>query len=315
MLIPGRIVVVGSHAPGFFIRVNRIPNAGETVIGWDYQEPVDGGKGSNQAIAAARLGAPVSFIGSLGRDRIGETGEAWMREAGVDTQWLLHSEHISSGMGLIMLDHNGVPAMVTCMGANAQLSNQDVERALNSIEGVSVLLTQFEINPEVALHAARIIKNRGMITIVNPAPAVETLTGLDAATILTPNETEAKTLLGLNQDEKVDLRFLSRNLREKSRLDCVIVTGGEKGIAGSDSSGEWKIDAPAVRVVDTSGAGDVFCAALAVGLLQGKSVRSASRDACAIATLSVTRPGTIPAFPTAPEAEQFLAGCNTRIYE
>lgn len=288
------------------MRVKRVPLAGETVIGWDFQEPMDGGKGSNQAIAAARLGALVSFVGRVGHDRIGDTGEEWMRQAGVNTRWLLRSETTSSGLGVILLAENGVPAMVTCMGSNAELTTADVDTALQELCEAKVLLTQFEIEPSVALHAARLARSYGMIAIVNPAPAQEQIAGLGAASILTPNETEAKVLLGMDPEQEVDFVWLSRQLRLTTGAETVIVTLGEKGISGSDETGEWQFDPPAVSGVDTSGAGDAFCAALAVSLVQGYSTRAASWLACAIAALSVTKPGTIPAYPTKKEAEQFL---------
>src|SRR5512146_1305505 len=106
------IIVVGSHAPGLFLRVKRPPVAGETLIGWDYQEPMDGGKGSNQAIAAARLGARVRFVGCLGNDRLGQAALEWLAADGVDTTFVRSSASLATGMGFIMLDENGVPAMV-----------------------------------------------------------------------------------------------------------------------------------------------------------------------------------------------------------
>jgi ribokinase len=304
---PAQIVVVGSHAPGIFLRVKRVPRAGETVIGWDFQEPVDGGKGSNQAIAAAKLGARVSFVGCVGRDRIGDDGERWMREAGVDTRFLRRSATRASGIGFIILDDNGVPAMVTSMGANAELSTADIDAALDSLSGAKVLLTQFEINPQIALYAARAARERGLIAIVNPAPAPEApLAGLDAASILTPNETEAKVLLGLDPEAPVDLERLARQTREQTGVDQVIVTAGERGAVGADTSGVWMVAPPAVTAVDTSGAGDVFCAALAVALVAGRILKAAAEWACAVAALSVTRSGTIPAYPTRDEVNHFL---------
>ena len=193
-MAPGScIVVVGSHAPGLFVRVKRVPLAGETVIGWDFQEPDDGGKGSNQAVAAGRLGAAVSFVGCVGRDRIGDHGEQMMRDAGVDTHYLFRSETTSSGVGFIILDDRGVPAMVSTLGASGDLSAARVDEALSALADARVLLTQFEIPVEVALHAARRGRERGLTVIVNPAPAPETpVDGLDAASILVPNETEAQ---------------------------------------------------------------------------------------------------------------------------
>jgi ribokinase len=303
-----QIVVVGSHAPGLFVRVKRVPTAGETVIGWDFQEPMDGGKGSNQAIAAARLGARTCFVGCVGRDRIGDDGERWMRDAGVDTRYLRRSHTTASGVGFIILDEAGVPAMVTTMGANAELSAAEIDAALAELQGAAVLLTQFEIDPQVALHAARTAGQYGMVAIVNPAPAPEQpIHGLDAETVLTPNEAEAKVLLGLDPEETLDLVELAERLCHQAGVGQLIITAGSQGAIGIDASGTWRITPPAVEVVDTSGAGDVFCAALAVGLVEGKPFKAAAEWACAAATLSVSRAGTIPAFPTREAVGQFLA--------
>ena len=301
-----QIVVVGSHAPGIFLRVKRVPTAGETVIGWDFQEPIDGGKGSNQAIAAAKLGARVSFVGCVGRDRVGDDGERWMREAGVDTHYLQRSDTTTSGIGFIILDEQGVPAMVTSLGANAELTEAHIDEALTALNGANVLLTQFEINPQMALYAARAARAQGMITIVNPAPAPEApLEGLDAASILTPNETEAKVLLGLDPEAQVDLAQLACQIREQLQIEQVIITAGDQGAIGADASGVWTVKPPTVDVVDTSGAGDVFCAALAVGLVEGHTLRIAAEWACAVSALSVSKAGTIPAYPTREDVSRF----------
>ncbi len=306
-----QIVVVGSHAPGIFLRVKRVPTAGETVIGWDFQEPVDGGKGSNQAIAAAKLGARVSFVGCVGRDRVGDDGARWMQEAGVDTRFLRRSETTASGIGFIILDENGVPAMVTSLGANAELTTSHIDEALNALPDAHILLTQFEIDPHIALYAARAARSRGMIAIVNPAPAPEApLDGLDAASILTPNEGEAKVILGLAPEAPADLEFLARELRAQTGVERVLITAGEQGAVGIDSSGFWTIAPPPVDAVDTSGAGDVFCAALAMSLVEGHDFRAAAAWACAAATLSVCKAGTIPAYPTYDDVSRFLATRN-----
>lgn len=301
------IVVVGSHAPGVFIRVKRVPKAGETVIGWDFHEPVDGGKGSNQAIAAALLGAKTSFVGCVGKDRIGETGERWMKEAGVDTSWLKYHDTVSSGVGFILLAEDGVPAMVTSMGANAELTKDDINKALHAMPHAKAMLTQFEMPINVALHAAKVAKELGMISIVNPGPAPERpVTGLDSASIIIPNETEARILLGQELGDTYDAKRLAQYLKEKYDIPVVIITLGEDGIVGVDNEGFWKHDALKVDAVDTSGAGDVFCSALAVGIVNGNSIRDASGWACKVASLSVTKPGTIPAFPTMAEVKRLI---------
>jgi ribokinase len=302
------IVVVGSHAPGIFVRVKRIPKAGETVIGWDFHEPKDGGKGSNQAIAAALLEGSTAFVGCFGKDRIGDAGEEWLKEVGVDTSWLLRHDTVTSGVGFILLDENGVPAMVTSMGANEELTKDYVEKALKAMPSAKVMLTQFEMPIEVALHAAKVAKDLGMVSIVNPGPAPEKpVTGLDSATILIPNETEAQILLGQEPGEKYDAEKLSKELKKNFNIPIVIITLGEEGFVGVDDDGFWKQAAPKVDVVDTSGAGDVFCSALAVSLVKGKSIRDASGWACKVASLSVTKPGTIPAYPTLDDVNKFVS--------
>lgn len=302
-----QIVVVGSHAPGIFVRVKRVPQAGETVIGWDFQEPMDGGKGSNQAIAAGLLGCNVSFVGCVGRDRIGDDGEKWMRSAGVDTSWLKRHETISSGVGFIILDENGVPAMVTSLGANAEIQERDIEQAYHDMPNAKVMLTQFEIPIDTALFAARQAKQRGMVVLLNPAPAPEgAIERLDVADILLPNETEAQVLLGMEPGQAVEPRQMAIALRERSGVPVVIITLGEKGILGVDDKGVWTVSVPEVEVVDTSGAGDVFCAALAAGLSTGMELRQASWWACLAASFSVTKGGTIPAYPTLDELQKFI---------
>lgn len=293
------IVVVGSHAPGLFIHVKRVPVAGETVMGWGYEEPVDGGKGSNQAIAASRLGGEVSFVGCVGRDRLGDEGERWLREAGVDTTFLKRSEDKATVGGFVILDEQGVPAIVAAAGANADLTKEDVETALNELRGARVMLTQFEIDPEVAVHAARIAKELGMITIINTAPAPDgPLEGLDAADILTPNETEAKVLLGLDPEHEMEPIEIARKMHEQTGSKSVLVTVGERGVVAVEGKEEWRVEPPRVQAVDTTGAGDAFNAALAVGLVEGNSLREAAQWGCWVAAYSVTKRGTIPVYPT-----------------
>lgn len=302
-----QIIVVGSHAPGIFVRVHRIPQAGETVMGWDFHEPIDGGKGSNQAIAAARLGVRTSFVGCLGQDRIGEEGARWMREAGIDLEHLVFSETTTTGIGFILLLDDGVPAMVTSMGANEELRDDIVENALEALESAQVLLTQFEIRPEVAIHAARVARNHGMVSIINPAPAADiNIANLNAADILVPNETEARLLLGLEPDPEISLSDMAEQLLRSSNAGSVMITVGEQGVFAADESGTWHVEPPQVQVVDTSGAGDVFCSALAVGIVKGWSNKDAAEWACMVAALSVTKAGTIPAFPTINEVEKFV---------
>lgn len=305
--MPPEILVIGSHAPGILIHSNRIPHPGETVIGWGYEEPVDGGKGSNQAIATARLGAKTAFIGCVGNDRIGKIGRDLITNAGVDCQFLIESDTMSSGIGFIILNHDGIPAMVTAMGANSEVDEKMFLDAVNYYGIPKVVLTQFEIKPEVACTVAKIAQNLGIVSIINPAPAVDLdLQNFASADILVPNESEAKYFLGINLDEKTNPIDLATELRRKSGCKNVLVTLGEDGMAGVNEDGGWRIIPPKVNVIDTSGAGDVFCAALAVGLINGLNIRESSYFATQASCLSVTRPGTIPAFPTDKEVTAFI---------
>jgi ribokinase len=229
-----------------------------------------------------------------------------MTAAGVDTTRLRRSPTTASGIGFIMLDENGVPAMVSSLGANAELTNQEVESAVMELKDTGVLLTQFEIPILVAMHAVRFAHQQGLITMLNPAPAQEIeLSALNCADLLVPNETEARMLLGIPVDQEVDNAWLAQHLREKSGAGSVLITIGERGVVGCDLEGTWAVAPPPVRVIDTSGAGDAFCAALAVALVEGRLVREASAWACHVAALSVTRAGTIPAYPTRAEVEAF----------
>ncbi len=241
------IIVVGSHAPGILMHTERIPVAGETVMGWGFEEPIDGGKGSNQAIAASRLGAKTAFIGCVGKDRIGQQAREWMDNAGVDTQCLFEANDTPTGMGFILLNREGIPAMLTSIGANSVLDENMVHKGFKCLGYPKVLLTQFEIRPEIAIYAAQIARNNGSISIINPAPAAKVdLKDLSIANILIPNETEAKALLGcdLEVDRKgIDLAI---ELKDKSGCEVVLVTPGEQGVAGIDCDGTWIENPPRI---------------------------------------------------------------------
>lgn len=301
------IVVVGSHAPALFIDVKRPPLPGETVLGSNFQEPKDGGKGSNQAIAAARLGAKVSFVGMVGKDRLGEELKEWFDDDGVDYSWLRQHPEASTGAGFNIQTEDGDCALVTCMGANEFINKEFIDEALGALKGAKVLLTQFEIPPAMALHAAKVAAELGITSIVNPAPAFsgEHL-DYQNVSILIPNEIEAKAILGISLDDSIETKDLCTSVRKTCGVDCVIITLGEKGLAGLDKGGYWMQTSPKVECVDASGAGDAFCSALGVALVEGKDVREGSAWAAQAAALSVTKGGTIPAFPFRKELEQFI---------
>jgi len=302
------VVVVGSHVQGLFMCVDHFPTADETVLGWDYKEALDGGKGSHQAIACARLGLPTHFVGRIGKDRLGETGAGWMSEAGMDLTFLYRSEKTATGSGFVMINPQGVPAITTAMGANEEFSPGDVDRAEPVLKRAKLVLVTFEIPVKTALHAVRRAKELGAFTILTPGPAEplppEALAGLD---LLVPNETEANILTGRPPGETRDPAELARRLQQYFGLQRVVITLGEQGALVADGSEREMVPAFKVEVVDTPGAGDAFTAGLAYGLMAGAPLVEAASFGCLTAARAVTVRESIPAFGTLAEIQEFAS--------
>ena len=303
-------MVVGSHGVGQVIRVERLPVAGETICSLSYDVSPDGGKGSNQAIAIGRLGGTAAFVGVVGRDNLGDLGERWLQEAGVDTRFLMRSDTRGTSTGIIIVDADGMNTIIDCgHGPEDELTVDCVESCVRSLEGAKVLLTGFEIPVASALHAARVAKELGMVTVVNPGPAPSEAMGcLSFVDILVPNESEGKLIAHLDVNASYPPMDLAREIRDSCAAGCVIVTLGADGSVGLDAKGLWTVKATHVPVVDTTGAGDAFCAALACGLATGKSAREASEWASIVAAHSVSRCGSIPSFPTTAEVDGLASG-------
>jgi ribokinase len=306
------IVVVGSHAPGLLVEVAVLPRPGETVLGKSITSPPDGGKGSNQALAAAALGGDVAFVGRVGDDDLGDSLVELMRSRGVDVRHLSRSSTASTGCGINILDERGVPEMIVIAGANDELDAGHVDAAFATFRHPKVVLTQMEIPPLVALHAAKVGKRKGAISIVNAAPAtawpLSSDESADVVDILVVNETEAEALDSQFQGTRTaGADDLPERLAAVAKAGTVIVTLGERGLQALHGDETWWLDAADVPVADTSGAGDVFCAALAVAVAEGRGVREACAWASAAAAASVTRSGTIPSFPTRETVDGFPA--------
>jgi ribokinase len=302
-----RIVVVGSHAQGLFMRVQRIPRPDETVLGWDYQEALDGGKGSHVAIACSRLGQPTSFVGCVGQDRLGDVGISWMREAGVDLTTLKRSAGTHTGVGFVVIDPAGVPAISVAMGANADLTAADIEAAEPLLAQARIMLTVFEIPVAVALLAARLARRHGVTTILTPAPA-EPLApaALADIDILVPNAGEARTLLGLAAETKLEPLELAAACQQRFGIPRVVVTCGEQGAVVADHAERYPIPPVKVTAVDTPGAGDAFVAGLATALARGAPFSLAARFGNVMGAYAVTIRESIPAFPTSDQLARFI---------
>ena len=292
----GPIVVVGAHIQGLFLRVEAVPREGETVLGFEYDEPLDGGKATNQAVAAARLGAPVALVSVVGSDDRGRRMLRYLREQGVDTSGVAEVEG-PTDVGFVMLPPSAVPAIAVAIDRSRALDAAFVERAAPAIEAASAVVCQLEAPPEAALTAFRIGRRAGALTILNPAPYAELEPELFGLTdVLVPNEHEAGALAGRN-DEPAGLAA-----RLSATLPCAaVVTAGAAGAYVASDGTLQHVPAPDCVPVDTTGAGDAFVGALAVRLRAGDELGAAAAFAVRAATLSVTRPGTMPAYPTAAE--------------
>ncbi len=296
----GPVVVVGAHLQGLFLQVDTIPREGESVLGHSFQEPLDGGKATSQAVIAARLGAPTAFVTVLSRDARGQRWRAFLEQEGIDLQWCVES-NLPTDLGVVLLPPSGIPAIVTILDANRALDGTVVECASPVLRSASVVVCQLEAPQEAALAAFRIARAAGGRTILNPAPAEELTPELLALTdIVIPNEHEARILLGLTEDTEGENgpKALARRLAEHLAGPTVIMTAGAAGaFVVSNDGQEFHASAPRVAVTDTTGAGDAFVGALATRLRLGKALTDAVAFAIQVASLTTTRVGTIPSLP------------------
>ena len=302
-----RIVVVGSSNTDMVVQTDRLPQPGETVLGGDLII-APGGKGANQAVAAARLGAGVAFVARVGQDMFGQEALGNFQREGLDTRYVVQDPDAPSGVALIVVGPDGQNIIAVAPGANRRLSPADVEAASPAFAEARVVLLQLEIPLETVMAAAKAGRSAGATVILNPAPAPssplpdEVFAHVD---ILTPNETEAAVLTGRETPEDAALALLQKG------VNTVVVTLGAAGallVTGPDQIRQ----VPGFRVaaVDATAAGDAFNGALAVALARGDSLDAAVRYAHAVAAISVTRLGAQPSLPTANEVEAFLTAHN-----
>jgi ribokinase len=302
--MPAKIVVVGSYNTDLTTYMERMPRPGETVHGRKFVTG-PGGKGSNQAIAAARLGADVTFIGRVGQDVFADGALKMWRQEGVRTEFVVQDPDHATGVAPIFVDDTGENMIVVALGANLAIEQADLDAAAGVIAEADILLTQLEINYDIVGYALKLAKESGVRTILNTAPAgklpAETLARAD---FLTPNETELEVLSGMTgaSTENAARAILTTDTQ------TIVVTLGAQGAQYVQRETSARIPSFPANVVDTTGAGDAFNAGLAVGLAEGKSLEDAIRFANATAALCVTRPGTAQSMPQRAEVERLLAG-------
>jgi ribokinase len=298
----GTVAVLGIFVVDVAYRTHRRPAPGETVLGTDYGIG-PGGKGSNQAVAAARAGARVDFITRLGRDGFGEMGRALWAEAGVVAH-VTESDRPTGSAGIIVDAATGENAIVVCAGAAAELSADDVDRAADALARADVFCVQLEQDLAVAHHALRRARAAGCVTVLNPAPATDLPDGmLSLCDWVVPNESEAAALTGIPVDGPESAALAGRALLGAGAGGAV-VTLGARGALVVTAAGETHVPAVvAGEAVDTTGAGDAFTGAFCAALATGLDAVAAARFAAVAAGIAVTRRGAAAAMPTLDEIE------------
>ncbi|MBC7813172.1 MAG: ribokinase [Burkholderiales bacterium] len=302
-----KIVVVGDFNADLVTYLKRLPRPGETLNGHNFLTG-SGGKGSNQAIAAARLGADVTFVGRVGQDSFAEIGLKLWQQENINTDYLVRDFENPSGIATIFVGDDGENMIVVAQGANLKLSPADVDEAVSAIARADVLITQLGLQFETVAHALKVAKEQGTVTILNPAPAGALSPDVLAlADYITPNEGELRALTP-NVDAAADagIEEAARSLLTHD-AQTVVVTLGANGACWVQRGGSDQVPAFKAEVVDTVGAGDAFNAAFAVALAEGKALPEALRFANAAAAICVTRPGAAAAMPARAEVDELLS--------
>lgn len=299
-----RVAVVGSYGVGLTMQVSRVPEPGETVTGGTFAEG-PGGKGSNQAVGAARLGAQVDLFTAVGDDSFGRAAHTLWAGEGIDAS-TVRVVDAATMVGVILVDATGENRIAIAPGALDRLTPADLDAFVPAIAAADVLVVSLEIPLPVALRALELGRSNGTRTLLNPAPACalpdEAWPLID---VLTPNEMEAPVLLGASA-QGLDAAGVVAELRARTG-GAVVLTRGARGVVVSDEGGSAEVPAvPATRVVDTTGAGDSFTAALAVRLAEGAALTDAVHFAAHAGAHTVSIPGVIPALPRRDELASLI---------
>ncbi|UCD25950.1 MAG: ribokinase [Gemmatimonadota bacterium] len=300
------IVVVGSSNTDMIIKLARIPQPGETVLGGDFSTAA-GGKGANQAVAAARAGGKVTFVARVGDDVFGQQAVEGFVADGIDTSHVITDSDAPSGVALIFVDQQGENSIAVASGANARLTPDDVLSARDAVTSADVLVTQLETPLDTVRAAVELAAVNGVRVVLNPAPAQplgEEI--LQHVSVLTPNEIEAELLTGIAVSSDGAALAAAKALNARG-VEAVLITLGSRGALLFDSDHAELIPSFEVEAVDTTAAGDVFNGALAVALSERSSLAEAARFANAAAALAVTKLGAQPSAPSREEIEAVLA--------
>lgn len=285
-----KILVIGSSNTDMVVKTNRFPQPGETILGGNFFM-FPGGKGANQAVAAARLGGEVTFIFKTGNDIFGKQAIDNFKKENINIQYACVDDNVASGIAVITVNEQGENEIIVASGANNNLSVDDVENANLFLETVDVLLLQLETPLATVAHAIQKGKELNKRVILNPAPAqMLTAAVMDKLFLITPNETEAEILTGIHiVDETSAIDAANKLLKQGTQN--IIITLGSKGAYFKNETEHFFVHAPKVEAMDTTAAGDVFNGAIAVALAENKNWKDAVEFACLAASISVTRMG------------------------
>ena len=297
-----KIVVVGSINTDMVIRTPRLPRPGETILGGEFMMNA-GGKGANQAVAVFRLGGDLTFIGKVGNDVFGKETLEQFNRAGISTEFISICPDRASGVALINVDEEAENCIAVASGANAALTPADIDAAVEKISEADIMLLQLEIPMETVTYAAKLAKEKGLKVVLNPAPAPEhplPLELLKNVDILIPNRTEMESVAGVEPGSDP---VMTTGLLSDYGVKTVVVTLGNKGSLVCHDGECDEIAAIKVNAVDTTAAGDTFCAALCVALAEGAGVAQAAHFGNLAAAITVTRAGAQQAIPTREEVE------------
>jgi ribokinase len=306
------VTVMGSFVADLTFRTQQLPSWGQTMLGSEFRLG-PGGKGSNQAVAAARLGARVTFITMLGRDPFGDLARKTYEAEGIDARFCFETEQATGAASIVVHATKGENAIVVVPGAGFHLTTADIDRAAPSIGQSSIFMTQLELTLPIVEYGLALARSFGVPTILNPAPALELPERIyPLCDYFTPNESEAAGLIGkpvsdIKDAERAADVFLSRGVRN------VVITLGAQGAVVKNGGVTRHVPAiDAGPVVETTGAGDAFNGGLAVGLAEGMDLVEATRFGCAVAGISVTRYGTAPSMPRRGEVDALLQNVGER---
>jgi ribokinase len=285
-----KIIVIGSSNTDMVIQSPKLPLPGETILGGQFFM-FPGGKGANQAVAATRLGGSVTFIARIGDDIFGKQAVAQFQKEGIQTRFVSTDPEQPSGVALIMVDNRGENSIAVAPGANALLSEADIDRASSELIAAKVGLLQLEIPLETVVYTINRLYNAGTKVILNPAPARPLPAEIyPNIYLITPNETEAELLTGIHVRDITTADQAAQILRKKG-VGQVVLTLGAKGAYVCSEEFTGMVAAPLVEAVDTTAAGDVFNGALAVAIAEEMDLKEAVEFACRAAAISVTRMG------------------------